>query len=52
MISLIRYCFYIGSHQIIPAIDELAYKKKLDTLMEMFETYVNLNKLEKNMRGV
>jgi AcrR family transcriptional regulator len=47
MISLIRYCFYIGSHQIIPAIDEKTYKKKLDALMEMFETYVELNTPEK-----
>ncbi|MBU1581819.1 MAG: TetR/AcrR family transcriptional regulator [Proteobacteria bacterium] len=47
MISLIRYCFYIGSHQIIPAIDEQTYKKKLDALMEMFETYVELNKSKK-----
>jgi len=43
MISLIRYCFYIGSHQIIPAVDEKNYRKKLDALMEMFETYVRLN---------
>ena len=48
MISLVRYCFYIGSHQIIPAIDEQAYKKKLDTLMEMFETYVDLSKQKKS----
>ncbi len=47
MISLIRYCFYIGSHQIIPAINEQAYKKKLNALMEMFETYVDLNRLKK-----
>lgn len=52
MISFIRYCFYIGSHQIIPAIDETAYKKKLDTLMEMFETYVEINKSKKNNQGV
>jgi AcrR family transcriptional regulator len=43
MISLIRYCFYIGSHQIIPAIEEKSYKKKLDALMEMFETYIESN---------
>jgi AcrR family transcriptional regulator len=43
MISLIRYCFYIGSHQIIPAIEEKNYKNKLDALMEMFETYIKLN---------
>jgi len=51
MISLLRYCFYIGSHQIIPAIDEQTYKKKLDALMEMFETYVELNKSKKNHSG-
>lgn len=44
MISVIRYCFYIGSHQIIPAIGEETYKKKLDALMEMFETYVQTNR--------
>ncbi|MCP3873308.1 MAG: TetR/AcrR family transcriptional regulator [Desulfobacteraceae bacterium] len=43
MISLIRYCLYIGSHQIIPTIDETIYRKNLDALMEMFETYVELN---------
>ena len=51
MISLIRYCFYIGSHQIIPAIDEQTYKKKLDALMGMFETYVESNKSKKNHEG-
>ena len=51
MISLIRYCFYIGSHQIIPAIDEQTYKKKLGPLMEMFETYVELNRSKKNHEG-
>ncbi|MCK5163569.1 MAG: TetR/AcrR family transcriptional regulator [Desulfobacula sp.] len=44
MISLIRYCLYIGSHQIIPAIDEKIYRKNLDALMEMFETYIEMNK--------
>ncbi|MCD4721482.1 MAG: TetR/AcrR family transcriptional regulator [Desulfobacula sp.] len=52
MISLIRYCFYIGSHQIIPAIDEQTYKKKLDALMGMFETYIELNKSKKNYEGI
>ncbi len=47
MISLIRYCFYIGSHQIIPSIDEKNYEKKIGALMEMFETYVDLNKSKK-----
>jgi len=51
MISLIRYCFYIGSHQIIPAINEQTYIKKLNALMEMFETYVDLNKLKKSCPG-
>lgn len=52
MISLIRYCFYIGSHQIIPAIDEQAYKKLLGPLMEMFDTYIELNKSKKIMKEV
>lgn len=51
MISLIRYCFYIGSHQIIPSIDEQIYKKKIAALMEMFETYVELNKSKKLQTG-
>ena len=49
MMSLIRYCFYIGSHQLIPAIDEQTYKKKLDALMTMFESYVDLNRSKKIM---
>jgi len=52
MMSLIRYCFYIGSHQIIPAIDEQTYKKKLGSLMEMFETYVDLNTSKKDIQEV
>ncbi len=51
MISLIRYCFYIGSHQIIPSIDEQIYKEKIAALMEMFETYVELNKSKKLQTG-
>ena len=39
LFSLIRYCFYIGSHQIIPAMDEKSYKQNLSALMEMFEQY-------------
>ncbi|MBU0973311.1 MAG: TetR/AcrR family transcriptional regulator [Proteobacteria bacterium] len=35
--SLIRYCFYIGSHQIIPTMDEDRYKQNLTALMKMFE---------------
>lgn len=46
MISLIRYCLYIGSHQLIPAMDETTYRSNLDALMEMFETYVKLNPRE------
>ncbi len=49
MISLIRYCLYIGSHQIIPTMDEGTYHKNLDALMEMFETYVDLNKKKKDL---
>ena len=37
LFSLIRYCFYIGSHQIIPAMDEKSYKQHLTALMEMFK---------------
>jgi len=51
MISLIRYCFYIGSHQLIPSIDEQIYKKKIAALTEMFETYVELNKSKKLQTG-
>jgi len=40
MISLIRYCFYIGSQQIIPAMDGKSYRQNLTALMEMFEQYV------------
>jgi len=51
MISLIRYCFYIGSHQLIPSINEQIYKKKIAALTEMFETYVELNKSQKLQTG-
>jgi AcrR family transcriptional regulator len=51
MMSLIRYCFYIGSHQIIPAIDEQTYKKKLNALMSMFGTYVELDRSRKKYEG-
>ncbi len=47
MISLIRYCLYIGSHQIIPTINETAYIKNLDALMEMFESYIETNHIKK-----
>ncbi|MCP3942970.1 MAG: TetR/AcrR family transcriptional regulator [Desulfobacteraceae bacterium] len=42
LFSMIRYCFYIGSHQIIPAMDEKIYKQHLAALMEMFELYRKL----------
>lgn len=47
MMSLVRYCFYIGSHQIIPAIGEQTYKKKIGSLMELFEIYVDLDTPQK-----
>ncbi|MCF6246697.1 MAG: TetR family transcriptional regulator [Desulfobacula sp.] len=47
MISLIRYCLYIGSHQIIPAINEHTYINNLDALMEMFESYIESNNIKK-----
>lgn len=47
MISLIRYCLYIGSHQVIPRMDEAAYRNNLDALMEMFEAYVDINDAKK-----
>ncbi len=43
LFSLIRYCFYIGSHQIIPAMDEKIYKQHLTALMEMFDHYLQPN---------
>ena len=51
MISLIRYCLYIGSHQLIPPMDETTYRNNLDALMEMFETYVELNRSENTQCG-
>lgn len=39
IMSLIRYCFYIGSQQIIPAVDEHKYKQTLRTLMKMFDQF-------------
>ncbi len=41
LFSMIRYCFYIGSHQIIPAMDENSYKQHLTALMEMFKNMIN-----------
>ena len=37
--ALIRYCFYIGSHQIIPALGEGEYRKRLADLTRMFTLY-------------
>ncbi|MBA3012453.1 MAG: TetR/AcrR family transcriptional regulator [Proteobacteria bacterium] len=42
--SLIRYCFYIGSHQIIPTMNEHHYKQNLTALMKMFEHYIHPKK--------
>ena len=39
-ISFIRYCFYIGSQQLIPALDDRTYREILGVLMEMFEQYI------------
>ncbi|MCG8637645.1 MAG: TetR/AcrR family transcriptional regulator [Desulfobacterales bacterium] len=39
LFAMIRYCFYIGSHQIIPAMDEKTYKKRLNALTRMFTLY-------------
>jgi AcrR family transcriptional regulator len=39
-ISLIRYCFYIGSQQIIPALDPQTYEKLLNALSGMFEQHL------------
>lgn len=44
LFAMIRYCFYIGSHQIIPGMDETTYKNRLAALMDMFELYSNNNK--------
>lgn len=43
LFSLIRYCFYIGSHQIIPAMDEKSYTQHLTALMEMFKHTIERN---------
>lgn len=36
LFATIRYCFYIGSHQIIPAMGETEYKTRLARLTRMF----------------
>ncbi|MCG8567804.1 MAG: TetR/AcrR family transcriptional regulator [Desulfobacterales bacterium] len=33
----IRYCFYIGTHQMIPPMDPLTYEEQLDSLTRMFK---------------
>ncbi|MCG8642358.1 MAG: TetR/AcrR family transcriptional regulator [Desulfobacterales bacterium] len=42
-IALIRYCFFIGSHQIIPGMAPETYTRSLATLIEMIETHVEKN---------
>ncbi len=37
--SLIRYCFYIGAQQIIPALTTETYKQLSESLQEMFDKY-------------
>lgn len=39
LFSLIRYCFYIGSQQIIPALGDGEYRKRLTELTRMFTLY-------------
>lgn len=39
-IALIRYCFFLGSHQIIPGMNPEAYTRSLATLIEKIETHV------------
>lgn len=39
LFALIRYCFYIGSHQIIPALKETEYRDRLSQLTRMFTLY-------------
>lgn len=39
LFAMIRYCFYIGSHQIIPAMDDTLYKTRLKQLTHMFTLY-------------
>ena len=46
-ISLIRYCFYIGSQQIIPTLDQQTYAKLLECLSGMFDQHLNaINEVE------
>ena len=39
LFAVIRYCFYIGSHQMIPALDDHTYREKLAELTRMFFLY-------------
>lgn len=43
MISLIRYCLYIGSQQIIPALDQKTYTSLLGFISELFERDLSIN---------
>ncbi len=47
LFAMIRYCFYIGSHQIIPAMDEKTYKNRLSALNRMFTLYTQQDKIKK-----
>ena len=40
LFAMVRYCFYIGSHQIIPAMDEKDYKTRLAALTGMFKRMI------------
>ncbi len=42
-ISQVRYCFYIGSQQVIPTMGEKKYRSILSTLIDMFEAYIKTN---------
>ena len=44
LFAMIRYCFYIGSHQIIPTMDEKTYKARLSALNQMFTLYTQQDK--------
>ena len=43
-ISLIRYCFFIGSQQIIPNLDQKTYASLLDCLSGLFEQHLYSSK--------
>ncbi len=48
-ISYVRYCFYIGSQQIIPAMGNKKYTTILQTLIDMFETYIKKDKVPETL---